>query len=294
MDNIHAQVKDTLRREAPLSRTYCETGCIQLSAIPVLAEGKVIGAVVLGQALAYLLLEYHEISGIDIGLLIPQAGESTTPLGEWDLQLSAMTNRSAIEPLLQTLATTHPLPETGEDSWTLEVADRILETSLFPLLSRTQGKAVAVLVADVSRPMAQTRQAVKTNALIAIFGLLVSEALLLILLWRPSSRIKETVEFLPLLAEHAFDQVRQRLRTQSARWFEDETDVLCRNAYTLAGQLETLQFRAIQQDAYRGWRYRAGPGHLQGDRRGPWGDDMGVEQSAGWGAIHLCAPSQGS
>ncbi len=240
--DIHGQVKEVLRQEMPLSRTYCGKECIQFSAIPVLSDkGEIIGSVVLGRSVAYLLLEFHEISGFDIGLLAPYDGGSGLPLAGWDLQLTAMTHRADIEPMLRTLAAEHPLPATGIDTWTLESGDRDMEITLFPLLAESGSGALAVIVTDISRPMTQMRQAIHTNALIAIFGLLLSEVMLLILLWRPTSKIRETVELLPLLAERAFDKVRQRIRTQPAHWFEDETDVLCRTADTLAGQLEALQ-----------------------------------------------------
>lgn len=234
------QVEEVLNHEMPLSLTHCGNGCILFSTVPILSDGRVIGSLVLGSSIANLLLEMHKISKIDIGLLSQYKGEIDTPLGTWDLQLMAMTNRAELEPVLQTLATEHPLPVSRSGTWTTKAAERDLEINLFPMLAETDNGPLAVLVSDVSRPMAQARQAIHTNALIAIIGLVVSEAILLLLLWRPTSRIRETVELLPLLAARAFDQVHQRIRTQSAHWFEDETDVLSTTADTLARQLEAL------------------------------------------------------
>ena len=242
MSDIQDQVKEVLNQEAPLSRTYCGSGCIQFSAIPVLSnEGASIGSVVLGRSIAYLLLELHDLSGVDIGLLSPVDDMSGTSLGEWNLQLRAMTNRNAIEPMLQTLASKHPLPVNGSGSWVFEAAEQHLEVTLFPLFEDTTNGPLTILVSDISQAMMQAQQAIHTNALIAVIGLVVSEVLLLILLWRPTSRIRETVRLLPLLAEHDFEQFRLRVKKQSTHLFEDETDVLCNTADTLAVQLETLQ-----------------------------------------------------
>ncbi|MDJ0806070.1 MAG: cache domain-containing protein [Gammaproteobacteria bacterium] len=242
MGDVQAQVKAVLQQEIPLTRSYCGSDCIQVSAVPVLSDtGASIGAVIMGRSIAYLLWEMHELSGMDTGLLAPPVKRSKASLQAWNLQLLAMTNRDLLEPMLQTLASDQPFPNDGIGNWLLEDEGRHLEVNLFPLLEQTRTGPLAILVTDISQAMLQAQQSIQTNAWIAILGLLISEVLLLILLWRPTSRIREIVELLPLLAKHDFEQVHQRVKTRSAHWFEDETDVLSSTAETLARQLEALQ-----------------------------------------------------
>ena len=85
------------------------------------------------------------------------------------------------------------------------------------------------------------REATTDSILLGISGLLLSEVILLVLMWGPMWRIQELVRALPLLAEKSFTRLRAQLsdigRTGAAR---DEIDVMVKVIGDVSDQIEAL------------------------------------------------------
>lgn len=65
-----------------------------------------------------------------------------------------------------------------------------------------------VVVADISDAMKRIRTALRRNLALGAIGLVLSELLLLTILWPPMSRLRRAAANLPWLAEGAFTKIR--------------------------------------------------------------------------------------
>jgi diguanylate cyclase (GGDEF)-like protein/PAS domain S-box-containing protein len=75
----------------------------------------------------------------------------------------------------------------------------------------------------------------------ALFGLVISELVLLSILWKPTTELQKVVDALPKLAENDFDAARHSFKASvSDKLVTDESDVLKSTALSLSYQLEAL------------------------------------------------------
>ena len=105
-----------------------------------------------------------------------------------------------------------------------------------------------VIVADVSDAMAKIRAALRRNIILGTIGLILSELLLLAILWAPMSRLRRAAANLPWLADGAFSKVREAITaTRQTQFSRDEVSVLNDTAIALSLQLEVLNDEAVER-----------------------------------------------
>lgn len=104
------------------------------------------------------------------------------------------------------------------------------------------------MVADISDAMSKIRTALRRNLVLGVIGLVLSELLLLTILWAPMSRLRRAAANLPWLAEGAFGKIRAAVSQSGlTHLFRDEVDVLNETAVAVSHQLEALNTEVAKQ-----------------------------------------------
>lgn len=204
------QVNDT---ELPVTALHCDpTDCIQYAVVPVLAGGHSVGALLIGNSLADVVRSFRQLSSNDIGLLVSDIehpdGDPGRWLPSWKAQVIALTKPEQNFPVLQGLAALH-VPKSATAGVRTTANGRSYEVIILPVPRLVGGyPADLVIIADITDQLQEIRQATKEIVIGGVTGWLLSELLLLLILWMPMSRLRQTAANLPLLAQRQFQRVR--------------------------------------------------------------------------------------
>jgi diguanylate cyclase (GGDEF)-like protein/PAS domain S-box-containing protein len=251
-DQAHSrQVLEWIRQvnnlERPVMVLNCNPGdCIQYAVVPILANGRSVGALLVGSSLADVVRSFRQLSGSDIGLLVSgvvhPGDDQARWLPHWNTHVVALTDTDQNLQVLQQMAALNPLDAAAEGVRST-VNDRSYEVMLIPL-PRLVGSepAYLVVIADITATLNEIRKATGEIVIGGVAGWLLSELLLLAVLWMPMSRLRRTAANLPLLAQRQFQQVRSAIVEQARHhWLDDETDILNTTTVALADRLEELE-----------------------------------------------------
>lgn len=248
-------IKEVNLTEKPKLVIDCNSMCMQYATVPMLvaSEGTV-GALLAGTRLDQMVLEFSELAGpdIDIALLIkdPNLKNVALPermLADWNAHVVSVTgttqaqrdiNLQAVREAADTVSVSKAI-----DGVLVWVKGRSYEITLLPVpeLVETES-AYFVVIADVTDALGEIHEGTQEIIVGGIGGWLLSELLLLGVLWRPLSRLRETTDNLPLLAKRQFQTVRNAIGRQAQSSFlDDETDILNHTTIALADRLEALE-----------------------------------------------------
>ena len=256
--NISSWINEVNRLEKPTTLIDCQKECVQYAAVPVLSREKKTGVILVESSLADVVLGFKQISGIDMGIIISNEGQKTGVdedrkkiennfgkyLLPWKASVIALTDIGHKLPILQKLAAEHPLLTQMKSG--IQVLDnkRYFEVHLIPLKDfnvNLVGSGFLVLITDITRSLFEIKSSLKQTVWICIIGIFFSEILLLLLLWKPLSRLRHMAKYLPLLAEGGFVKARCAIRKEYIHpQRKDEVDVLTETAIKLSYRLEGL------------------------------------------------------
>ena len=236
-------------REQPVSIIDCKMTCIQYAVVPMLAEGKAIGVVLLGKSLADVILGFKQVSGTDIGVLAVRnrkevsATEHGKWISQWDVDVVAVTSPGRTLNILHASADQQHVLSNSLRGIRTKYNGRDYEVRVIPLNAIEGGESASlVVITDITDNLIRIGRDSKASLITAIVGLFIAEGLLLVLMWSPMSRLRRTSLSLPLLSERKYKEIRANVRSKE-HWYmvNDETDVLDRTAIDLSHQLECLE-----------------------------------------------------
>ena len=247
---ISKWIMEVNRLEQPKTLIDCTKDCIQYAATPILSKGKNAGVVLVGSSLADIVLNFKQVSGVDMGIAILNEdrnhiikGDEPMLIDSWGARVIALTDINHNIPILKKIAHDYPEARVLKGVRTT-VSEHTLEVKLVPFDNfniNFKGNGYLILIADVSESISEINSALKQTILISITGLLVSVGLLLLVLWRPLSRLRRTALHLPLLAENRFGEARRAIHKEyRSLGKKDEVDVLIDISTKLSYQLEGL------------------------------------------------------
>ncbi len=241
--------------EQPKLAIDCNGSCMQYATVPMLAANEgTVGALLVGTRLDQMVLEFSELAGseTDIALLIKDLkGKNVVSpervLPNWDAHVVSVTGDTQLQRNINLQA----VREAADIASVSKAIDGVLvwvrghsyEITLLPVpkLVDTES-AYFVVIADVTEALVEIREGTQEIIIGGIGGWLLSELLLLGVLWRPLSRLRETTGNLPLLAKRQFQSVRNVIGRQVRSPFvDDETDILNHTTIALADRLEALE-----------------------------------------------------
>lgn len=238
--------------ENPTSLIDCADTCLQYAIAPVLGTGD---ALVVGVSLADVVLDFQRVAGTDLGLIVSQnptrsaEGYDERWLRPWSTQVVALGNAHINMEILRAAAQRGTLDQVAAHPIYLSLNDRQYEVRLFQLRGfKARGNAYLAIIADISDATTKIAEMLQRNLLLGAFGLVLSELLLLAILWAPMSRLRRAAANLPWLAEGAFAKVRAAITTSRfSNVFRDEVDILNDTAISLSYQLEALHIEVANR-----------------------------------------------
>ncbi len=245
-------IQQVVATETPTSLIDCLDTCLQYAIAPVLGTGE---ALVLGTSLADVVLDFQQVSGTDLGLIVGHAETSLTNgagerwLQQWNARVVALSNTRTNMGILRAAAEKETLSVGARQSVYVNANGREFEIRLLALSGFDEREeAYLVIIADISNAMVNIRAALRRNLSLGVAGLVFSELLLLAILWAPMSRLWRATAHLPWLAKGDFSKIRAAIpQTQFSRFFRDEVDVLNDTAIALSFQLEALNLELANQ-----------------------------------------------
>lgn len=241
-------VRQVVKTESPLSLIDCSATCLQFTVVPVLGDKGSVGALILGASLADLVMDFKRVSGTDLGLIVEQSSaipvnaDAERWLPAWKAGVIALSNAHKNMQVLRSVTDSVPALSQFSGPVYVNFQGQELEVRVFSL--RGFGKrqvAYLVVIADIGEAISRIRSTTQRSIFLGMAGLLISELLLLAILWPPMSRLKRAAAILPRLAEGTFTAARAAiLDLRPTHLFRDEVDDLNDTAIALSHQLETL------------------------------------------------------
>lgn len=233
-----------LAKERPHWEVSCDTDCFLEGATPFLSKGKVAGAIVISQPLGPSLLRFRQIAKADAGLLVSsdQQGRDHLRLDRWKLKLVALTNPGANQSVVIRAAELDYFDHFESDPLTIRYDDSEYELSVATL------KAYWVLViSDVSAELSALEKNKWIANILTALVLVISEIFLLLLLWRPMSRLRTLAQLVPGILAREPGAVARYDSLSSRGLFRDESDVFRDAARELTARLEDVQYQLAQR-----------------------------------------------
>jgi len=245
-------IKQVNEREVPVMALTCNPDCMQYAIVPILVGGRGAGALLVGSSLADVMRSFQQISGSDIGLIVAgadgiAADDQGRWISEWNTRVVALTNFEHNLRVLKQAAAGTPLA--AAVAGLRNVLDGFsYEISLVPLPEFVGGDpAYLAIITDVTGTLREIRQATEEIVIVGGTGWLLSQLLLLAILWIPMSRLRLTARSLPLLAQSEFDEARTVIASQARQhYLQDEIDILDDTAIALANRLERLEQEVVE------------------------------------------------
>lgn len=237
-----SQVTDAMRQETSVTWLDCTEVCHQYAATPVLANGKVTGAVVVSATMADLILSFHRISGADIGFILNDGDiKNQNFLSKLGMRVAGLSNAYINLPLLQHLDS---ISLTKEKSYWLrmELDERFHELTFLPIDDR-QGRmqAVIVVIDDVTAPIRDIRQYAFQRLKVGLFVSLLVMLVMYLLLNTPLKRVTDAVKAIPFIGNRDFDAARANIQIRKNPLLSDEVDRLVEAALQLTNRLQMLE-----------------------------------------------------
>ena len=232
-----AKVLRVFEEEKPLSLLSCEEHCTLSTYQPVLSQGRVVGVFSLTQSIAQLAVEHRSLTDSDLGILIANRSDSNIhPLPKWSMRIAALTHLDLFAPFLKHLSERFPNAVMASEE-ILPWKDRYYAVDVMPLKNLLQADGLILMISDVTAQVSHIRRATRDGILLSGLSLLTAELLLLLLMRLPIRQLRGLADTLPMLAQGAYTEARQRLVHRSSG-LNDEITILSATAVTLSHQLE--------------------------------------------------------
>ena len=231
-------VKSILFREQSHWQLDCSSHCMINAGAPILFNGKVVGATILSEPLSNHLLRFFQITGINTALFSKQFQlyRFSEHLQEWNHNLIAITNPDQTRPIIDMALTRFSFEQLNARQHFIEHEGKTYLLRSFPL-ERDQ----VLSIHDVSTAKEISERTVSDMRWMLFICLIVAECLLLLVLWRPMTRLRRTTSILPSLASKNYEQAKVDFaKLGTNRFVNDEAELLRITASKLCTELESM------------------------------------------------------
>jgi len=227
----------------------CTDDCRQLLAAPLLWSGESSGALVLGRSIADALLAFSALTGADVAM-VPSAneGKSTTDPTQFRAITHARSTRTLFEQALsmETGATRSGgirIDASNHDEFPVNVLvkDDGNSYEVFRLIDLVPG-VDALVLNNVSAQRAAIGAATRLSFLIGAIGLILSEALMLLIMSTSLSRLRRLADLLPLLADQRFSELQALLPSPRLKLpLRDEMDLMVETVHKVSNRMSAME-----------------------------------------------------
>lgn len=241
--DVRGLLEITQQDELPHGRVLCGRGCTQLLVQPLLRDGETSGYLVVERSIADSLREFHLLSGAEMAVLSTDGlgpAQMERAVADWSAEVAAVSHPDDVMPVLRALSRSMALTDLLTRPGQIEIDAEWYEVFALPRSTRYPD-LVLLALNRVTGQVNAVRDATADSMLLGLSGLLLSEIILLLVIWKPVHRIQDVVYALPLFAERLYAQLRQELPKPSlGRLPRDETDVMIETIAQVSGQMEAL------------------------------------------------------
>lgn len=226
---------------------FCHSICVHVALSPIRDKGEVLYHLLVAQNLNHVLQQFIGNSPYHIALILPSNfGDSLNYpkeeyLAAWNSRLIlAPNNDPDIEQMLQRFHIRHDLGSLGKEISYYQNSHGNHELTRFTLPSRLISPNIVALKIEHEREFGDQSMFIRKFIGTSLGSVMLSGTILLLVLWRPLSRLNKIVNAMPLIAQSRFSQYQTLLEKQSPMLFSDEVDHLGQTAFKLTRQLEDL------------------------------------------------------
>ncbi len=251
-ESLQHLANEALTSETPQYIIYCKAVCTQYAVSPLLHNGEKVGAIALGTPLIDIISNYQHIADIDLGIISLSSSSPTQTqeqfIESWQANIIGISNAQENTELVQYLAqqitsitelqTLQPL--------TYKNQHYVVQAQLQPELSSI-APTYSLTFTNTTDAQQRLEAGAREGITAGIVGLILSESVLLILLWGPMARLSHVTNTLPLLASSQYKKVRLNLARSHSTNRNDEIDLLEDATLDLSTQLEYLE-NQVQQN----------------------------------------------
>ena len=240
---IDASLKTVRRDEEPVGRIVCDGDCHQVVTLPMLYAGRTVGYLVVERAIGDSFKEFHLLSGADLAVLTPGKRETETDtryVATWSRSVPTITHPTTVFPVIRELAKHVGLDDVLSEPRRVSLGSEWYEAFGMPASPVSDG-LVLLAINRVTDKVLAIREATKESLTLGLAGLVVSELILLFLMWGPMQRVQDIVYALPLLAEKSYSSLRDELsRHPVVSGSLDEIDLMAGALYDVSEEIEKL------------------------------------------------------
>jgi len=241
---FNSWVSKVITSETPTSLLRCSNMCMQFAIVPMMGHGKLVGSIVIGENLSDLIVDFYRLEMADIAIFIKdrkQATNSGFRLDKWQGYLTRASHINESYKRLSIAMTQIDLSELTRRPSILRIQENDFLLWALPLAHDVNQSAFVIVIDDLSQEISDINANKRNTVIIGIIGVILSESVVLLILWKPLSRLKKTSKNLPLLAKAEFSKFRENiLHIARPGKTLDEIDSLNLTAATIANQLEKL------------------------------------------------------
>jgi diguanylate cyclase (GGDEF)-like protein len=253
IERFSGLVQRVNRTEQPDFQLNCQEQCRQYVAVPVLDNGVKSGVLLLSRLIADVIISFKDITSADIAIVAQSSRQwekrfASRLLVPWRRRVVALTSPVINLQLLQEIAKRVSFDQLQQTGVEIRHQGRHYMLQSLPISNEDAGKATHfILINDITQAVNYIRLATRKNVSFGLLGFVLSETLLLLLLWRPLKRLLLLARSLPLLAHNAYEEVREKLGTGKHSWLRDEIDFAGETTVDLTNTLESLHREVLNQ-----------------------------------------------
>lgn len=224
-----------LRAEAPTHALRCADACQVVAALPLMREGRDIGALVLAAGLQDLVIDFRRLSGAELAVIASKHGDgaragtlSVSGGAEYEAVVQAWLARDAHAP-----------------SSELRHGSRYFRLHALATPAGWELPVGLLMIRDATAELRQSAAAVRSSLILAGLVLVTALTLLFMLLRPTMNRLYRAMSALPLLGEGRYAEARRLVQGgRRTTRYADEVDGLGELTHALADTLERLQAEA--------------------------------------------------
>ncbi len=244
IERFTPMIEEVNASERPDFRLDCLNQCRQYIAVPVLSGGEKNGVLLLSRLISNVIISFKDITGADIAIISRETGKYrksryTHLLPGWGRHVVALTDPDNNLPLLIGISAQHPFDDFLHKSRQLDHNGKHYTLQTIQMNhDGSDSNNHYLLINNITSAVQHINEATQKSLLFGLIGFLLSESLLLLLLWHPLKRLLQVSQSLPLLAHNAYEQARARLKTDNRSWHKDEIDIAGETTLELSRTLE--------------------------------------------------------
>ncbi|GGK70393.1 bifunctional diguanylate cyclase/phosphodiesterase [Amphritea balenae] len=245
---ITEQVILSATDEQPVNFLICEIQCTLFVIEPFILNNGSRGVIAIGQSISSLATRFKLLTGRNLAIL--KAGkdiDNDRNLTDWGMSIWALNQFETLNPLIKKSMAL--LPEPNSTLLTTSSGTPYRIQKITQLHQNILGNPPVLLsLTNITNEKKDLSAAITNGIASGLGGLIFSELMLLLLIWRPTQRLHRLAAALPMLSEHKFDAVRRTINISKKSILTDELDLVEYKVLQLSDEFEVLQ-QEVQQHA---------------------------------------------